>query len=68
MMTDISLPSTDHFVAEIGNSFAVCGVFGNPADAEVGYARGNLLRSSVEEALRLRHCQQLVVEQLQSPG
>jgi L-seryl-tRNA(Ser) seleniumtransferase len=33
--------------------------FGNPIDREVAYARGSILRSSVEEAARLRNAQKV---------
>ena len=42
--------------------------FGNPVDPEVGYARGSILRSSVEEAARLRNAQKIAGERVRQRG
>jgi L-seryl-tRNA(Ser) seleniumtransferase len=42
--------------------------FGNPIDAEVGYARGRILRSSLEESRRLVRARQLIRERLTGHG
>ena len=42
--------------------------FGNPVDPEVGYARGSILRSSLEEAARLRNGQKVAGERVRERG
>jgi L-seryl-tRNA(Ser) seleniumtransferase len=42
--------------------------FGNPIDAEVGYARGQILRSSLEESRRLARARDLIRERLTEHG
>lgn len=42
--------------------------FGNHIDASVGYARGSVLRSSIEESLRLRQGQRLATARVRSLG
>ena len=42
--------------------------FGNPVDPEVGYARGTILRSSLEEAARLRNGQKVAGERVRERG
>ncbi|RCW66134.1 aminotransferase class I/II-fold pyridoxal phosphate-dependent enzyme [Pseudorhodoferax soli] len=42
--------------------------FGNPIDASVGYARGDIIRSSVQEAMRLRQGQRLATARVLAKG
>ncbi|WP_256977393.1 aminotransferase class I/II-fold pyridoxal phosphate-dependent enzyme [Bordetella genomosp. 10] len=42
--------------------------YGNPIDRTVGYARGKILRSSVEERLRLVHGQRVATQRLAERG
>lgn len=42
--------------------------FGNTIDPEVGYARGSILMSSLEETRRFRHCQEITVRRVQQHG
>lgn len=43
-------------------------IFGNQIDPEVGYARGGILRSSLDEARRYKHCQAITVERVREHG
>ncbi|RQT14908.1 aminotransferase class I/II-fold pyridoxal phosphate-dependent enzyme [Burkholderia contaminans] len=42
--------------------------FGNPIDPTVGFARGTIIRSSIDEALRLRHGQSVAARRVQMLG
>lgn len=42
--------------------------FGNPVDPTVGYARGEILKSSVEERQRLVHAQRIATRRLERQG
>lgn len=42
--------------------------FGNPIDPTVGFARGSIIRSSIDEALRLRHGQAVAARRVQMLG
>lgn len=42
--------------------------FGNPIDPTVGFARGTIIRSSIDEALRLRHGQTVAARRVQMLG
>ena len=42
--------------------------FGNPIDPTVGYARGKILRSSIEESQRLAHAQKIATQRLKERG
>jgi L-seryl-tRNA(Ser) seleniumtransferase len=42
--------------------------FGNPIDPTVGFARGDIIRSSIDEALRLRHGQAVAAKRVKTLG
>ncbi|WP_051481808.1 aminotransferase class I/II-fold pyridoxal phosphate-dependent enzyme [Paraburkholderia nodosa] len=42
--------------------------FGNPIDPTVGFARGTIIRSSIDEALRLRHGQAVAARRVKMLG
>ena len=42
--------------------------FGNPIDPVVGFARGSIIRSSIEEAVRLRHAQAIASQRVKASG
>jgi L-seryl-tRNA(Ser) seleniumtransferase len=42
--------------------------FGNPIDPTVGFARGSIIRSSIDEALRLRHGQAVAAKRVKLLG
>ncbi|QGZ63328.1 aminotransferase class I/II-fold pyridoxal phosphate-dependent enzyme [Paraburkholderia acidisoli] len=42
--------------------------FGNPVDPTVGFARGSIIRSSIDEALRLRHGQAVAAKRVKLLG
>lgn len=42
--------------------------FGNPIDPTVGFARGTIIKSSIEEALRLRRGQQIAAQRVRLLG
>ncbi|WP_321969255.1 aminotransferase class I/II-fold pyridoxal phosphate-dependent enzyme [Paraburkholderia tropica] len=42
--------------------------FGNPIDPTVGFARGSIIRSSIDEALRLRHGQAVAARRVKMLG
>jgi len=42
--------------------------FGNEIDPTVGFARGSIIRSSIDEALRLRHAQAVAANRVKSLG
>lgn len=42
--------------------------FGNPIDPTVGFARGSIIRSSIDEALRLRHGQAVAARRVKLLG
>ncbi|VVD61586.1 selenocysteine synthase [Pandoraea cepalis] len=42
--------------------------FGNPIDPTVGFARGSIIKSSIEEALRLRHGQHIAAQRVRLLG
>lgn len=39
-------------------------IFGNEIDPEVGYARGSILRSSLDETRRIKHCQEITANRI----
>jgi L-seryl-tRNA(Ser) seleniumtransferase len=58
--------------AKVDNPSAAVSVktdsFGNPIDPTVGFARGTIIRSSIDEALRLRHGQSVAAKRVKTLG
>ncbi|WP_242538546.1 selenocysteine synthase [Trinickia acidisoli] len=58
----------DKAATPAGTSTVKTDSFGNPIDPTVGFARGSIIRSSLEEALRLRHAQAVAARRVQMLG